>query len=60
MDYNQIPTTIRSQFEEDKLIHQENCNEGYIVHVNKFTLQINEEKCKYCLKFNKERFDDNI
>ena len=52
-----MPTTIRMQFESDKQVHETYCDEGYIVHINQFTLHMTEEKCQYCAKFHKERFD---
>lgn len=52
-----VPTTIRKQYETDKIVHETYCNEGYITHVNKFTLHMTEEKCEFCKRFNKEIYD---
>jgi hypothetical protein len=57
MDWNDVPTTIRNQFEEDKRIHETYCDEGYIIHINKFTMHQTEEKCAYCLKFRPEVYN---
>lgn len=57
MNWDEIPTTIRKQFEDDKHIHETYCDEGYIIHINEFTLNVTEEKCRYCKKFNQEVYN---
>ena len=52
-----IPTTIRKQYNEDLGLHNDFCNEGYIIEINKFTKEVKENQCPYCKKFNKHFFD---
>lgn len=52
-----IPLTIRKQYLEEKQIHDENCVDGEIEYINKFSGQTRMEPCKYCKRFNKDSLD---
>jgi hypothetical protein len=57
VDWHDIPETIREQYKKDQKIHEEYCNEGWTLEINKFTGKTKEDPCPYCKRFNKEIFD---
>ena len=57
MDWHTVPETIRKQYESDRKIHAEYCDDGWTLEINKFTGEEKENPCPFCKRFRKELFD---
>jgi hypothetical protein len=53
-----IPQSIRSQYLQDKETHDTHCEDGYIVYINIFSRNVDEIRCPYCSRFNKDIYND--